>query len=277
VPVSRQFDPGPVREPFASLCRNYPAEEAYPQRDFRLEWGPIFYRGRLDGSARVAVIGQDPGATEDVVRRILVGEAGHRVQGFLAKLGIERSYVMVNAFLYSVYGQESGERHIHDRKIRDYRHDWFDALLVDSEVEAVVAFGHLADEAFDRWKRTRAGRGSRLAYAHATHPTQPDAVARDDEELLARETREMLASWNEVLRELHDAIEHPDIERELVPYGDAFRPGDKAPIPDEDLPPGLPEWMRSPEPWASRTGEGDIKRATLTITIPEGARDWRRR
>jgi len=31
-----------------------------------------------------------------------VGEAGQRVQGFLSRLGIDRSYVMVNAFLYSV-------------------------------------------------------------------------------------------------------------------------------------------------------------------------------
>ena len=38
------------------------------------------------------------------MRRILVGEAGRRVQGLLAKLGITRSYVFVNTFLYSVYG-----------------------------------------------------------------------------------------------------------------------------------------------------------------------------
>jgi hypothetical protein len=86
-----------------------------------LEWGPIFHRGRLDGSARVLVVGQDPGQHESVARRILVGEAGHRVQGFLWKLGLERSYVMVNAFLYSVYGQAGGERHAGDQAIPSYR------------------------------------------------------------------------------------------------------------------------------------------------------------
>ena len=45
------------------------------------------------------------------MRRILVGEAGHRTQGLLAKLGIDRSYLMVNTFLYSVYGQAGGEQH----------------------------------------------------------------------------------------------------------------------------------------------------------------------
>jgi hypothetical protein len=48
-----------------------PGPEAYPPRDFRVEWGPVFHRGRLDGSARLLVIGQDPGVHEAVVRRIL--------------------------------------------------------------------------------------------------------------------------------------------------------------------------------------------------------------
>ena len=50
------------------------------------------------------LIGQDPAQHEAITRRILVGEAGQRTQGFLAKLGITRSYVMVNTYLYSVYG-----------------------------------------------------------------------------------------------------------------------------------------------------------------------------
>jgi uracil-DNA glycosylase len=44
----------------------------------------------------VLVLGQDPAQHETIARRILIGEAGHRIQRFLAKLGIERSYVMVN-------------------------------------------------------------------------------------------------------------------------------------------------------------------------------------
>lgn len=67
--------------------------------------GPLFHRGRLDGSARVLVVGQDPAQHESVTRRILVGAAGQRTQGFLARLGIDSSYVMVNAFLCSVFGQ----------------------------------------------------------------------------------------------------------------------------------------------------------------------------
>src|SRR3954452_13504326 len=125
------FDPGPVAEPYASLGRDYPGPDLYPTAAFRTEWGPIFHRGRLDGSARVLVIGQDPAASEDITRRILVGEAGHRVQGLLAKLGIDRSYVMVNTFLYSVYGQQAGTKHHNDAGIVAYRNRWLDALGED--------------------------------------------------------------------------------------------------------------------------------------------------
>src|ERR671929_733725 len=103
VPVP--FDPGYGAEPFRTLCADYPDDSIYPSADFRVEWGPVFHRGRLDGSARVLVLGQDPAQHETIARRILVGEAGQRVQGLLARIGILSSYTMINTFLYSVYGQ----------------------------------------------------------------------------------------------------------------------------------------------------------------------------
>ena len=167
------FDPGYGQEPFRSLCADYPGEEVYPAADFRVEWGPVFHRGRLDGSARVVVIGQDPAQHEAITRRILVGAAGQRIQGFLAKLGIEVGYVMVNAFLYSVYGQGGGERHADNPAIAAYRNRWLDALLVGTGVEAVVALGRLADRAFQAWKATPAGQGIEVAYQRITHPHRP--------------------------------------------------------------------------------------------------------
>ncbi len=82
------FDPGYTNEPFQSLVDQAPDASVYPSDSFRIEWGPIFHRGRLNGTARVLCIGQDPAEHETIARRILVGTAGHRVQGFLAKLGI---------------------------------------------------------------------------------------------------------------------------------------------------------------------------------------------
>src|SRR5206468_6713018 len=105
----------------------------------------IFHRGRLDGTARLLVIGQDPAQSETIVRRILVGEAGHRTQGLMAKLGITRSYLLINTLLYSVYGQQGGEQNITDENIVGYRHRWLDAVFLANQIEAVIALGHLAD------------------------------------------------------------------------------------------------------------------------------------
>jgi uracil DNA glycosylase superfamily protein len=268
--MAHAFDPGPVAEPFATLAREYPGAETYPAGAFRVEWGPIFHRGRLDGSARVLVLGQDPAASEDITRRILVGAAGHRIQGFLAKLGIDTGYVMVNTFLYSVYGQQGGEQHKDDPAIAAYRRRWLDAILAAGEIEAVVALGALADHAWTQYK-AHAGGAASLPYAHITHPTQPESSSGGDAAKLADATKRMLAGWNAALQQLHPHIAHPDAQRPLALYGDAFAAGDLAEIPELDLPPGLPPWMRSPAAWAQRTGATAAqKRAMVTVTIPPG-------
>lgn len=118
------------------------------------------------------MLGQDPGQHESIAHRCLVGEAGQRVQGFLWKLGIERSYVMVNAFLYSVYGQprRNDVEQLLKRTAR-YRKRWLDALLDDTDVEAVVAFGAIAEQAFLRWQRTASGK--RFEGTSSRSPTPP--------------------------------------------------------------------------------------------------------
>jgi len=274
--VAVEFDPGYVREPFRTLVERYPGRDVYPPRDFRVEWGPIFHRGRLDGSARVLVIGPDPGEPETVVRRVLVGEAGQRVQGFLARLGIERSYVMINAFLYAATTQTGAERHREDPAIAADRNRWLDALLVGTRVEAVVAFGRLSDAAFQRWKATPAGQGVQVAYTRVSHPTQPDSGALRDPVRRAEATRTLLLGWNRALQWLRPLIPHPDVTRPLVLYGDGWVPGDRLPIPARDLPAGMPAWMASSGGWADRRAFGAVpKRASLLITVPRPARDWR--
>src|SRR3954447_9870209 len=119
------FDPGYFAEPFLTLCADYPEADVYPADQFRVEWGPIFHRGRLDGTARVLIIGQDPAQHEIVVRRCLVGEAGRRIQGLLAKLGITRSYVFINTYLYSVYGSAKAKTR-RDARLIGYRNRWLD-------------------------------------------------------------------------------------------------------------------------------------------------------
>ena len=267
--MSADFDPGYFQPPFDQLCRDYPGSDIYPASDFRTEWGPVFHRGRLDGSARVVLIGQDPAQHEEMARRILIGTAGHRIQGFLAKLGIDRSYVMVNTFLYSVYGQQGGERHQADPGITAYRNRWLDALLSSGQVEAVIALGSLANEAWKAWQSTISGKLFKGAYAHITHPTEPEGASKGNRQKLAAGITAMLHSWNVGLKALSPAISHPDTARALVPYGHAFAPGDYVAIPAIDLPAGSPAWMLGAEQWAKRTGStATQKRFSITITVP---------
>ncbi len=265
-----RFDPGYAEEPFKSLCEDFPDSTVYPADDFRVEWGPIFHRGRLDGSARVLVIGQDPAQNESIVRRILVGEAGQRTQGFLAKLGIERSYVMINTFLYSVYGNVSAKNKKAPGLI-DYRHRWLNALLVGQQIEAVVALGMLADGAWKLWAATPEGQNTTVTYAPIPHPTQPESSSKGDKEKLRTATKAMLNKWNAALQALRPAIQHPDLVPSLTLYGESWQPGDKIPIPEIDFPPGLPSWMRDQDNWARRVGANvNAKRRNITLTVPKG-------
>lgn len=266
-----QFDPGYGRDPFRTLVEDAPGADVFPTKDFRTEWGPVFHRGRLDGSARLLVIGQDPAQHEVIARRTLVGGAGHRVQGFVAKLGLTRSYVMVNTFIYSVYGQGGGSRHRKNPAIIAYRNRWFDALL-PGRVQGVVALGQLADLAWQAWRATPRGAAFSGVYQAVTHPTQPESSSRGDPAKKKAAVAKMLRGWNAALEALQPAIT-PDSPRPLVLYGTAFQPGDLPDIPQEDLPAGSPPWMRGNADWARRTGSTDAaKRVTITVTVPTAFR-----
>ncbi len=269
-----EFDSGYSRQPYRRLVTQYPDATVYPPDSFRTEWGPVFHRGRLDGSARVLVIGQDPAAHEAIARRILVGEAGQRLQGFLARLGLTRSYVLVNTFLYSVFGQGGGERHIQDTAIAAYRHLWLDALARSQSVEAIVTLGHLADTAYLTWRGTPRGAACTAVYANMLHPTYPDSASRSGSITKAEAFRRLCASWNAALQVLHPVVT-TDAPVPLQLYGTTLTPTDLEPIPAFDLPAGLPAWMTSLDAWAARIGStNQEKRATITVTVPDSARNW---
>jgi hypothetical protein len=263
------FDSGYFVEPFRTLCSDYPESDVYPSSQFRLEWGPIFHRGRLDGSARILVIGQDPAQHETVIRRVLVGEAGRRLQGFLAKLGITKSYSIVNAYLYSVFGSVKAKT-AKNPALAAYRNRWIDALIAGGRVEGVLALGTAADQAWQIWKQTPTGQATNLAYAPVTHPTQPESSSKGDKTKLAAATKKMLQNWNDGLAILSPRIQHPDIATPLVLYGDVWADGDRLPIPEMDIPAGLPAWMHKQDGWADRKGTDTLKkRRNITITVPK--------
>ncbi len=267
--MTTTFDPGICGEPFVTLCDQAPDQSVYPFNAFRVEWGPIFYRGRLDGSARILCIGQDPAQNEAVVRRILIGVAGHRVQGFLAKLGLDRSYVMINAFLYSVYNQKSAAPHVDDPAVAGYRNRWLSALLASGPLEAVIAFGSLADAAWREFKKSE-GTAAALPYQHVPHPTSPESAGGTPQQIKAA-TAAMLTKWNSALQSLRQVVHHPDAVRPFVPYGADFEPSELVEIPPFDVPAGIPAWMRNTDGWATRAGTTTAeRRRTISIQVPAG-------
>jgi uracil-DNA glycosylase len=271
--MTHPFCPG-YPPPYDQLVAEFPGVDVYPADAFRVEWGPIFHRGRLDGTARLLVIGQDPATEEDITRRILVGTAGQRTQGLLTRLGITRSYVMINTFVYSVASQTGGSSHQHTAGIVDYRQRWLDTLTDHNSFDAVITLGTLAADAYTAWT-TATSQPVPPHHAALTHPTYPESASASRQITLAAATERLLANWNAALPGLGAALTHPDEPATLTPYGTAFRATDYTPIPEADLPPGLPEWMRSPEPWSKRTGpNASDKRATLTVTVPADLRPW---
>jgi len=221
-----EFDPGPTGA-FATHWDNRPNYNAIKAR-FRMNWGPIYYRGRLDGTARVIMIGQDPAADENVARRILVGSAGQRVQGFLRKLGLTKSYVMVNTFLYGLKGQIDAEAKTisASASIKNWRNQLLD-LLKTGQTQAVIAFGTGAHQVVDLWPGA-----SGLFVAKPLHPS-----FRDDGQLRA--------DWNTWLPQIRPNVT-PDagVTPDTTPYtGTTFKKADLGDIPPRDLPFGVPKWM----------------------------------
>jgi len=268
--MTTPFCPGYAAEPYASLVRDYPGDPTYPTPDFRTEWGPVFHRGRVDGTARMLAIGQDPAQHEVVARRILVGTAGKRVQGFMAKLGLTQSYIVINTFLFSVYGQSGGAAHIGDAAITAYRNRWIKALLDTNPIETVVAFGGLADQAWTAWLNSPAAQGRpALPFQHVPHPTSPISGGKGDKTKTATLTKQMLVAWNVAIVALKPSVVHRD-GAFGAPYGTSFSPSELPDIPMADLPAGTPPWMATEDGWARRDGKtAASKRRTIQVVVPK--------
>jgi hypothetical protein len=219
-----EFDHGPS----AQLAELFDRVPDPPIRDdFWFAWGPVFYRGRLDGSARVLCVASDPGPTERIAGRCLIGNAGQRVQGLLAKLGLTRSYVCVNAWAYAVHPSRAfAERdRLDDGDQLEWRNELYDAVT-GPDLEAVIAFGFMAQAAVALWS----GRPN-VALQEIPHPSNPDE-------------RELLDEWRAAVGELRDIVTPDDDGDNAGPnYGTRFGEADYSAIPQRDLPFGAPEFL----------------------------------
>ncbi len=222
--MAADFDPGPPHA-IASICARCP--QPSKPRAFWTDWEPIFYRGRMDGTARVLCIASDPGPTERIAHRTLVGDAGQRVQGFLEKLGLTRSYLCVNAFPYALhpsFGADADEMLAEPEQLA-WRNQFFDAVRPGA-LDAVIAFGGNAQEAYDLWAHKPSVPVERIP-----HPSSRDA-------------QRLLHEWRDAIVRLRGIVApDPDGDEHGANYGTSFRESDYAAIPRRDLPFGVPSFL----------------------------------
>lgn len=254
-----EFDPGPP----AAFAQHFASVPDYApfKNFFWYDWGPVFYRGRLDGSARVLCIASDPGATERVALRTLVGDAGQRVQGFLAKLGLVQSYLCLNAFAYALIPSQSagGDDVLDEPAHLAWRNALFD-MAKGPQVQAVIAFGAQAQRAVAKWPGKAGTQVFKLP-----HPSSHDP------QVLANAWRAAVVTLRGIITA--DAGGNATGAN----YGAQLVEADYAVIPRRDLPFGVPafmgddRWLRAmaPPQFASVSRPRPDDRHTLIWKAPK--------
>jgi uracil-DNA glycosylase len=216
------------RGPSAALAQHFANLPGPPVKDdFWFDWGPVFYRGRLDGSARVVCVASDPGPTERIAGRSLVGNAGQRVQGLLAKLGLTSSYVCLNAWAYALHPSRATaeQKKLSDPAQRDWRNALYDTVT-GPQLQAILAFGGMAQEAVHQWT-TKPG----VPVKEVPHPSSRDA-------------KKLIDAWRAAVADLRSVVT-PDADGDNAGpnYGSKFAERDYAAVPRGDLPFGAPDFL----------------------------------
>lgn len=143
--------------------------KAMKDEKFRWVFGPMWYRGRLTPeSVKVFVVGQEGAQDENISNRSFTGSTGTRVQKFLNHLGIYRSYLFLNTFVYTINGQlddapefkwiEQGP----GSPIVEYRNKLFDYML-ETNSQTVALFmgvGRGGKASLATWINARGGKCS---------------------------------------------------------------------------------------------------------------------
>ncbi|GHH72470.1 uracil-DNA glycosylase [Streptomyces sulfonofaciens] len=244
-----EFDRGPT-DGLAALFARVPDPPVTSA--FWFDWGPVFYRGRLDGSARVLIVASDPGPTERIAGRSLVGNAGQRVQGFLTKLGLTRSYVCLNAWAYALHPGEASamEGRLGEPAQRQWRNSVFDRAT-DTTLQAVVAMGFLAQEAVRLWTARPP-----VTLVEVPHPSNPNTAA-------------LLDAWRDAVALLRPLVTPDEDGDNTGPtYGTAFEESDYGAIPRRDLPFGAPAFLGD-DAWV-RAGPGGAQNAVRRPSPDDG-------
>ena len=163
-----EYDPGPSKsQAWASLFASTPnyrglGKAVLGKEAFRWHFGPMFYRGRLqDGAVKVLVIGQEGAQDESLSHRSFTGGTGARMQHFLHTLGITRSYLFLNTFVYPIFGQYDAKlrwlAQDLDSPIVQHRHAILDHVFAHNDVQLVIGVGKAAKESVVTWVKAHGG------------------------------------------------------------------------------------------------------------------------
>lgn len=162
-----EHDRGPTRDSgWANLFAQTPNYRALGRavvgrEAFRWHHGPMFYRGRLDGSAKVVVVGQEGAQDESLSHRSFTGGTGARMQHLLHHLGLDRSYLFLNSFVYPIFGQYTADLRPLAQDPRSpivtHRNRIFDKAIVAGDVRLVIAVGRAAKESVATWIESHGG------------------------------------------------------------------------------------------------------------------------
>jgi uracil-DNA glycosylase len=157
--------------------------------------------GRGPSTARVVLVGEQPGDREDLAGEPFVGPAGQLLDRALAEAGIDREQVYVTNVVKHFKFIERGKRRLHQkpgsREISACK-PWLEAELSSLQPEMLVCLGSTAAQALlGRDFRITAQRGQvfETGYTHSTLATwHPAAILRMNDPSRQREMEQQLIS-----------------------------------------------------------------------------------
>jgi hypothetical protein len=101
------------------------------------------------------VVRQEGAQDESLSHRSFTGGTGARMQHLLRHLGFDRSYLFLNSFVYTIFGQYTADlvplAQDPRSPIAGHRHRIFDKAIVDGDVRLVIAVGKAAKESVATW------------------------------------------------------------------------------------------------------------------------------
>lgn len=299
-----EYDPGaPKNSKWPDLFAETPNFRAFGKaviqgtgEKFRWIFGPMWYRGRLDkNQVKVFIIGQEGAQDENVSNRSFTGSTGTRMQKFLNYLGIDRSYLFMNTFVYTITGQYSlfGEDAQNAKKLEEqkrllwlaqnedsvvvqHRHKLFDYMLEQNEdsLSLVIGVGTAGKDSAATWVKSHGGKcsSSQLSKGYCTgtgklknvrvigvsHPGAASARNGGDDA-----GARLRVDFNRKAQIVADLIKNKEIKLDTDPemkrdFSKEFRYGYAA-IPHRDFAFGTPWVMGNEGTTSNRRGQDSIQ------------------